>query len=93
MGYQIFYKKKAEKELNKLPVQIAEKIADAIELLAENPRPHGYKKLNEFNIPHAPKDLYRIQVGNYRVIYSIEDNVLTVEVFKIADRKEVYKSK
>lgn len=90
MIYKIVVTKKAQKELDKLPARVADKIADEIEKLAENPRPNGYKKLTEFRIPHAPRDLYRIRIGDYRAVYSIEDNILTVQVFKVANRKEIY---
>lgn len=90
MIYKIVVNKKAQKELDKLPAQVAEDIADEIEKLAENPRPNGYKKLTEFRIPNAPRRLYRIRIGDYRAVYSIEDDVLTVQVFKVANRKEIY---
>jgi mRNA interferase RelE/StbE len=54
--------------------------------LAENPRPQGYRKLEGF------ADLYRIRVGKYRVVYSIEDKILRVEVINVDHRKDVYKS-
>ncbi|MBD2703108.1 type II toxin-antitoxin system RelE/ParE family toxin [Spirosoma sp. BT702] len=54
--------------------------------MANNPRPHNHIKLTNI-------EAYRIRVGNYRVIYEINDNVLTVTVVEIADRKQVYKKK
>jgi mRNA interferase RelE/StbE len=53
--------------------------------LANNPRPFGCKKLA------GAKDAYRIRVGVYRIIYTIRDNVLIVEVVKIDNRKDVYR--
>jgi mRNA interferase RelE/StbE len=64
------------------------KIVADIEKLAENPRPHGVKKLE------TKERLYRVYVGpgkNYRAIYQIRDEVLLVLVVKVGDRKEVYR--
>jgi len=69
-----------------LPKKIRQDIADAIEELEENPRPHGYEKLKAKKTP-----TYRIRVGSYRVIYEINDRVLTVIVLQIGDRKEIYR--
>jgi mRNA interferase RelE/StbE len=51
--------------------------------LADNPRPHGYKKLKG-------REGYRIRVGDYRVIYEIFDGVLVVEVVDLGHRKDIY---
>ncbi|MCF0054038.1 type II toxin-antitoxin system RelE/ParE family toxin [Dyadobacter sp. LJ53] len=56
-----------------------------IDALMNNPRPQGVRKLENFT------NSYRIRIGNYRVIYSIEDDKLLIEVVKVADRKEAYK--
>ena len=61
------------------------KIKETILDLADNPRPFGVKKLEGFD------DFYRIKKGNYRIIYTIEDDILTVEVLKVGNRKDVYK--
>jgi len=52
--------------------------------LINNPRPNGCKKLSGY------EDIYRIRVGIYRIVYRIEDDVLYIEVIKIAHRKDVY---
>ena len=54
--------------------------------LADDPRPYGCKKL-------SGEDAYRIRVGDYRIVYSIYDDIVTVEVIRINHRKEVYKKK
>lgn len=51
--------------------------------LETNPRPFGYKKLKG-------REAYRIRVGNYRIIYEIEDKILKVTVIDAGDRKEIY---
>jgi mRNA interferase RelE/StbE len=60
-------------------------IAGRIEKLADNPRPSGCKKLR------GGANEWRIRIGDYRVVYTIEDNTKTVDVTRIAHRKEAYK--
>ena len=81
--YKIVIDRYAEKQLAKIPPSDFNRIAKSIQLLAENPRPHGYKKLKG-------RPGYRIRIGNYRVIYIIQDNILTVFVIEIGDRKSIY---
>ena len=49
-----------------------------------------HKKLTNFNVANVTGDLYRIRIGDYRAIYTIEDDILRVLVVKVAHRKEVY---
>jgi mRNA interferase RelE/StbE len=84
-SYKVVISKSAEKEISKLPVKEILKIRETILDLADNPRPYGVKKLEGFD------DFYRIKKGNYRIIYTIEDDILTVEVLKVGNRKDVYK--
>jgi mRNA interferase RelE/StbE len=83
----ILIKKKAEKELLRLQRDDVIKIIAAINHLAENPRPHGSKKLT------GSTNEYRIRVGDYRILYTINDTIITICIFKIAHRKEAYTSK
>jgi mRNA interferase RelE/StbE len=81
--YQVVIEKNAEKQLAKIPAPYFNRIVKAIEDLANNPRPHGYKKL-------TGRTGYRIRIGDYRVIYNIEDKVLFVYVIDIGHRKNIY---
>ena len=83
MAYQLTIKKKAIQALEKINDPDYSKIKSAIYSLADDPRPHGYKKLKG-------RDGYRIRVGNYRVIYEIVDDLLIVEVINIGNRKDIY---
>ena len=83
--YQVFFDKPAAKQLAKLPKKLYEKVKKSIEALAENPRPVGCLKLK------GNGDAYRIRIGDFRVIYEIEDDVLIVVVVSVGDRKEVYR--
>jgi len=82
--YKIVFKKKAQKELEAVPKQYFIALSDAIDGLAKKPRPAGCKKLI------GADNQYRIRVGMYRILYTIEDNILTITVVKVAHRKEVY---
>lgn len=92
MSFKIAFKKSAAKELSKLPAHIGKRINSAIKQLAENLRPIGYSQLNEFEMPSVKyKILYRIRVGDYPVVYSIEDEIITVTIVKVDHRSKVYK--
>ncbi len=81
--YIITIGKTAQKQLDKLPDNIASSLFEAIAGLADNPRPHGCKKLKG-------RDAYRIRQGDYRIIYDIFDKVLTVDVIGVGNRKDIY---
>ena len=83
--YKIVFSKTAEKQLDNIPKVFYIHIRNVIDKLSDNPRPAGYIKLS------GSKELFRIRIGVYRIIYTIEDNILTVRVLKIAHRKEIYR--
>jgi mRNA interferase RelE/StbE len=84
--YKITFKNSAYKELERLPKSTVRKIAVAIDGLEVDPRPVGVKKLKD-----SSEDLYRIRVGDYRVIYTINDGVKIVTILRIGHRKDIYK--
>ena len=84
--YKIFIKKSAAHELENIPKKDLKKIVKRVQSLAENPRPRGSQRL-------SAQERYRIRQGNYRIVYSIEDKELTVQIFKIGHRREIYRSK
>ena len=84
-SYSIRIKKSARKELESIPsIKDRQRIVSRIAGLAENPKPRGAVKMSGL-------DRYRIRQGRYRILYSIEDAVLTVYVIRIANRKDVYR--
>ena len=85
-NYTILFRKSARKEFQKLPKKIQSKVTEALMFLSLNP----YTELLQIKKLKGPEDLYRIRIGNYRVIYTIENKKLTVIVVKIGHRKEVY---
>ena len=84
MGYQIQFTPQAQRQLRRLSQDLQARIAVHIDALSQNPRPPGCKKLQ------GEDKLWRIRIGDYRVIYTIEDSTKTVDVTRIAHRKEVY---
>ena len=85
MSYHVSIRKQALKELQDLPTKESSKIVAAIDDLREDPRPAGCKKLKGEH-----EYFWRIRVGNYRVLYKIEDTIKVIEVGKIGHRKDVY---
>ena len=83
-SYHVALTSSAEKELKKLSGQAIARIALRLESLASNPRPPGCKKLK------GGDHEWRIRVGDYRAVYTIDDAKLLVEVTRIRHRSEVY---
>ena len=84
MGHAVKINKSARKEIDGLEKQEKDRVLDAIEALSDHPRPKDCKKLKG-------SDLYRIRVGDYRIVYEIHDNALIILVVKIGHRREVYR--
>ena len=83
--YRVSIKRSAVKEIEAIPQKKErQRIIRRIGQLANDPRPPGSKKL-------SGHDKYRIRQGTYRIVYSIEDNELTVVVVKVGHRKDVYR--
>lgn len=82
--YSIEIKASAQKELDALDDRLFARIDTKILALAENSRPSGCTKLKGF------KDHWRIRIGNYRVVYMIDDSKRLVTVTRVAHRGEVY---
>ena len=83
-SYDVSLTSSAAKELKKLSGQLVARIVRRLENLASNPRPPGCKKLQ------GGDREWRIRVGDYRVVYTIDDAKLLVEVTRIRHRSEVY---
>lgn len=83
--YSIGFKKSVAKDLKSIPKKDVQRIMARIESLADEPRPPQAEML-------TGDEKYRIRQGMYRILYRIEDEVLTVYVIKIGHRREVYRS-
>ena len=83
--YALSLERAAFKQLERLPEDIRVRIADAINALANDPRPFGCKKLA------GREAAYRLRVGDYRIVYSVNDRENVVEIIKLGHRREVYR--
>lgn len=85
-AYKVHFKTSVEKDFATIPNKDVKKILKRIHALAENPRPWGCEKL-------TGQERYRLRQGWYRIVYSIQDDALSVWVVKIGHRKEIYRYK
>jgi mRNA interferase RelE/StbE len=83
--YRVLLERAAEKDLSHLPTEIHDRVIEAIQELAANPRPVGCRKLT------GSKHDWRIRVGDYRVVYEIADVIRVVRVNRVRHRREVYR--
>ena len=83
MSYTVQILRRAQKELAGLPPLVYQRVRDAIRDLASIPRPSGCKKL-------AGRNGWRIRVGDYRVIYEIDDHTQIITIMHIGHRRDVY---
>ena len=82
--YAIAIKESAQKELDALDDRLFRRIDKKIVRLAVNPRPTGCKKLK------GSKDHYRIRIGDYRVVYILDDSARVATITRVAHRRDVY---
>lgn len=85
MPFTVYLTKAAAKDLAAVPKKSLLPIDNTIRSLADNPRPHGSIKLE------GSDNLYRIRKGDFRIIYSIEDEALIVTVTRVGNRRDVYR--
>lgn len=84
MSYRVEFTSAAARQIRKLPRQARTRIFDSVDALAEDPRPHGARKLV------GQQTAWRIRIGDYRVIYDVFDSELLVQIVRAAHRREVY---
>ena len=84
-SYKIEWKQSAQKELKKLQKKTISRILQAVEILSDNPYPPGSRKL------HSAEYTYRLRVGDYRIIYSVYSDIVTIEIVRIGHRKGIYR--
>lgn len=83
--YKITFKKSVAKDFRCIAKKDVTKLLQCIEALADNPRAEGCIKL-------SGQENYRVRQGRYRIVYEIRDEVLVVNVIKVAHRTNVYKN-
>jgi mRNA interferase RelE/StbE len=85
VAYRVRFKLSAAEAIRKLPKAHQRRVIAKAEALADTPRPPECKKL------HGSDDFYRIRVGDYRIVYAVEDQDLVILVVRVGHRKEVYR--
>jgi mRNA interferase RelE/StbE len=83
--YRVEIARRSLKTLAALPRGEQQRVRAAIDLLADNPRPPGCRKLT------GEDDVYRVRVGAYRVVYEVFDDRLVIHVVRVGHRRDVYK--
>lgn len=83
-NYRIVFKQSVAKDLRVIPKKDVKRILQRIERLAEDPRPPGVEML-------TGDEKYRVRQGNYRILYTIEDMIVTVTIVKVGHRREIYR--
>ena len=83
-GYRVFFKSSVEKDFSTIPKNDVKRILDRIKTLEYNPHPKGCEKL-------TGQEKYRLRQGRYRIVYSLQDDELTVWVVKVGHRKDMYR--
>jgi mRNA interferase RelE/StbE len=86
VAYKIEFRPAALQDLKALPREILQRVSEKISALAENPRPGGVEKLSG-----SEGDYYRIRMGDYRVLYTIQDKALWILIIKVRHRREEYR--
>lgn len=85
MKYTVILAKTAQKQLDKLPEDVCNRVLRKLTTLETHPRSTDTKKLKG-------TDAYRVRVGDYRILYEIEDGRLLVLVIQIGHRRDIYRS-
>ncbi|SOD96800.1 type II toxin-antitoxin system RelE family toxin [Spirosoma fluviale] len=86
MAYQLSFSDKALKSLKKIPNATTEKIISALEQLAQDPD----NKTNVKRLTNHPDAIFRLRVGNYRVLYDKYDQIRIIAVIDVGHRKDIY---
>ncbi|NJL29381.1 MAG: type II toxin-antitoxin system RelE/ParE family toxin [Thermoanaerobaculia bacterium] len=84
-SFEIEWKRSATRELRNLAPDARRRILAAVQSLAANPRPHGSRKLV------GAENSWRVRIGDYRVVYSIFEAALIIEIVRVGHRREVYR--
>jgi mRNA interferase RelE/StbE len=82
--HEVYLERAAERDLKRLPAEVFHRIIPHIRALADNPRPPGCRKLA------GSESDWRLRVGDYRIIYEVDDAESTVRVFRVRHRREAY---
>jgi mRNA interferase RelE/StbE len=83
--YEVYLERAAEHDLKRLPIEIYRRVIDDIKGLTADPRPSGCRKIS------GSKSDWRIRIGDYRVVYEIDEKTKVVRVMRVRHRREAYR--
>ncbi|MDQ6911898.1 MAG: type II toxin-antitoxin system RelE/ParE family toxin [Verrucomicrobiota bacterium] len=83
--YVVEFRRAAEKDLRRLDPVVQRRVLRAVDNLATDPRPSGCRKLQ------GSDNAYRVRLGDYRIVYTVDDAVLIVAIERVRHRREVYR--
>jgi mRNA interferase RelE/StbE len=86
VSYSVLFESRAERELEALPTEVLRRVDHKLQMLAGNPRPRGVRKLQG-----REGGGYRVRVGDYRILYQIDDASKAVRIYRIKHRREAYR--
>ena len=86
MAYELYIERHAEKDLKKLPESLFSDIIENIKSLPNNPRPSNSKKIK------GSQSDWRLRIGNYRVLYEINNTTKTIIIMRVKHRREAYRN-
>ncbi|HEY7680581.1 MAG TPA: type II toxin-antitoxin system RelE/ParE family toxin [Terriglobia bacterium] len=84
-NYAVVFARSARRELERIPAKTCDRVLSAIERLGANPRPAGVRKL------HGTEGVWRLRIGDYRVVYSVDDTQRVIDIQVVRHRKDVYR--
>ncbi len=84
MSYHVFLKRSAEKELNALRGSLFARVKEKLVALEDTPRPFGVQKLHG-------QEAYRVRVGDYRILYLIDDSAKRIDIISVDHRREAHR--
>lgn len=84
MAYSVTVQRRAQKQIARFPSNVHDRIGKALQALGENPRPPGCRKLRG-------EDGWRIRIGDYRILYHIDDGLEEVTVAQVGHRRDIYR--
>jgi mRNA interferase RelE/StbE len=83
--YEVLLERRAERDIKRLPKEIFDRLIPHLKALSENPKPSGCRKIS------GSRSDWRIRIGDYRVIYEVNEQEHAVKVMRIRHRKNVYR--
>ncbi len=83
--YEVYLERSAENDIKRLPISIFHRIIPQIKTLAEDPRPSGCRKIA------GSKNDWRVRIGDYRIIYEIDEKAKAVRIMRVRHRREAYR--